>query len=77
MITEEQASQPARYSVIYIGEPNAELNSNLCPAPNERTLIESREGAEPKLSHRSVPSNRATGKLLWPSGWLRLVPTPR
>ena len=45
MITEEQASQPARYSVIYIGEPNAELNSNLCPAPNERTLIESREGS--------------------------------
>ena len=52
MITEEFASQPARYSVIYIGEPNAELNSNLRPAPNERTLIESREGSWIKVESK-------------------------
>ena len=47
--------------------PTAEPNSNLGPAPNERTLIESREGAEPKLSHRSVPSTarRENSSGLW------------
>ena len=36
--------------------PTAEPNSNRSLAPSERALIVLREGAEPKLSHRSVLS---------------------
>ena len=33
-----------------------ELNSNRSPAPSERSLIVMREGAEPKLSQKPVPT---------------------
>ena len=53
-----------------------ELNSNRSPAPSERSLIVMREGAEPKLSHRSfrLPNY---GKALPASGLVETSTGPR